>query len=299
MLGTREVPWAGLGINISDTTTIEDALRKANLDWQVKQEQIVHKDQKTGYFLNVRDADDKVLGVVGGRYQPVQNVEAFKFVEELLGEGVSFEMVGSTPNGKRVWLLAKMPDMKILGEPVDPYICLSNSHDGCGSLKVFMTPIRIACQNMINIALNKSNRYWSVRHTGSISSKLHEAERTLGLAQDYMSGLSREAEELSMIKVAPKQFELLSSKLFPITEEMGVRKENSQIMAREQLNAAWQMDDLGSIRGTGWGFINAVSDMATHKPVRNTEDAKVNAFMYHLDEPNILLRAHKLLKEAI
>lgn len=296
----RIAPWTGIGINIQGTTTVAEALEKGGLDWQINQVPLIYAGNNTGYMMNVRETDQNVLGVVGGRYKPVQNVDAFQFVEELIGEGVTFEMVGATNNAKRVWLLAKLPDANILGEPVDPYICLTNSHDGFGSLKVFMTPLRVFCQNMINIALKKSNRMWSVRHTGSINAKLHEAQRTMGLATNYMKELEIEAQSLAKIKIAPMQYEALSAQLFPITTEMSSRKEQSQLLLREQLDTAWKMDDLGSIRGTGWGFVNAVSDMVTHKePARKTENSRENAFMYHLDEPNILNNAYKLVKELV
>ena len=300
MENRRVAPWTAIGTKIEGTTTVAEALEKGRLDWQINQIPLIHAGINTGYMMNVRDIDENVLGVVGKRYKPVQNVEAFQFVEELIGEGVTFEMVGATNNAKRVWLLAKLPDTTILGEPVDPYICLTNSHDGFGSLKVFMTPLRVFCSNMINLALTNSNRMWSVRHTGSINAKLHEAQRTMGLATNYMNHLNLEAEQLVKIKIAPKQYDALSAQLFPITTDMSSRKEQSQLLLREELDKAWKMDDLGSIRNTGWGFVNAVSDMVTHKePARKTENSRENAFMYHLDEPVVLNTAYKLVKELV
>ena len=45
-----------------------------------------------GYKANVRETDNKVLGVVTDRYKVVQNFEAFAFTDALLGEGVKFEL---------------------------------------------------------------------------------------------------------------------------------------------------------------------------------------------------------------
>jgi hypothetical protein len=162
-----------------------------------------------------------------------------------------------------------------------------------------MTPVRVVCQNTLNLALNTANRMWSVRHTGSIDAKLQEAQRTLKLSSQYMQSLKSEADELYKIKIAPKNFELFSDKLFPITAEMSSRKEEAQLLLREQLKQAWNMDDLGNIRGTGWGFMNAVSDMTTHKtPARKTDNYKENSFMYVIDAPTVLDQALKLVKAA-
>lgn len=297
MFSFREKPWHGLGTIVQEAPTSKDALTLAGLDWKVRQEPIVYKEQDSGYFMNIRSTDDRVLGVVGSRYRPVQNVDAFDFVDGLVGEGVTYETAGSLNTGKRIWLLAKMPDIHILDDVVEPYMCLMNSHDASGSLKICMTPVRVVCQNTLNLALTNAKRSWNGRHTGSIDNKMAAAKETLGLAREYMSSLSASAEEMYKIKIAPKDFSVLQAALFPITEEMTARKEESQILLREQLRHAWEMDDLGNIKGTGWGFMNAVSDMSTHKPpARKTDNFQENAFMYVVDAPVILDAAMKLIK---
>lgn len=300
MFSVREKPWHGLGTIVQEAPTSADALHLAGLDWTVRQEPIIYKEQDSGYFMNIRSTDDKVLGVVGGRYKPVQNVDAFNFVDGLIGDGVTYETAGSLATGKRIWLLAKMPEVKILGDAVEPFMCLTNSHDGFGSLKVCMTPVRVVCQNTLNLALDGAKRSWNVRHTSSIDSKMDAARQTLGLANTYMKSIAQTAEDLYKIKIAPKDFEILADQLFPVTAEMSKRKEESQVLLREQLKHAWEMDDLGNIKGTGWGFMNAISDMTTHRPpARKTDNYQENAFMCVLDAPVILDQAMKLMMERV
>lgn len=301
MFSVREKPWHGLGTIVQEAPTSKDALSLAGLDWTVRQEPVVYKEQDSGYFMNIRSTDDKVLGVVGGRYKPVQNVDAFNFVDELVGEGVTYETAGSLSTGKRIWLLAKMPDIKILDDTVEPYMCLTNCHDGFGSLKVCMTPVRVVCQNTLNLALDSAKRAWNCRHTGNIDNKMSIAAETLGLARDYMKSLSQSAEDLYQIKIAHDDFINLSRQMFPITEQMSQRKADSQALLREQLQHAWDMDDLGNIRGTGWGFMNAVADMSTHKPParKSGDNYQENAFMYVIDAPTILDTAMKLMMERV
>ena len=296
MFSVREVPWHGLGTIVTDALSSEQAILEAGLNWSVNQEKLIYYDQDTGYFMNIRSTDNKVLGVVGGRYKPVQNVEAFDFMDTLLGEGVSYETAGSLASGKRIWLLAKLPEKLILGDIVEPYMVLTNSHDGFGSLKVAMTPVRVVCQNTLNLALDKAKRMWNIRHTGDIQSKLTVAQQTLGLADKYMASLESEATQLASIKIV--DFTKIRDMLFPITDEMSQRKIDSQDILRLQLTHAWEQDDLGNIKGTGYGFINAVSDMATHKPaLRTTANSKENSFMQVIDAPLLLDRAHKLIRE--
>lgn len=61
-----------------------------------------------GYKANIRDSDNKVLGVVSDRYKVVQNSEAFAFTDALLGEEVKYETAGSLQDGKKIWILTKL-----------------------------------------------------------------------------------------------------------------------------------------------------------------------------------------------
>ena len=39
------------------------------------------------------------------------------------------------------------------GEQIEPYLAFSSSHDGSGSIKICMTPVRVVCQNTLNLAI--------------------------------------------------------------------------------------------------------------------------------------------------
>ena len=200
MFYTREKPWHGLGVRVEEAPTSADALRLAGLDWEVAQEPIFTEggDAIAGYKVNVRDSDRKVLGVVSDRYKIIQNREAFAFTDTLLGSGVRYETAGSLQEGKRVWLLARLPrEYIIAGERISPYLVFSNSHDGSGAVRVALTPIRVCCNNTLNLALDTARRSWSMIHTGNISDKIQEAKDTLFMAETYMDSLGEEFERLT------------------------------------------------------------------------------------------------------
>lgn len=296
MFSVREKPWHGLGEIVNEALTAAEAIKLAGLDWSVKQVPVMHAGQDSGYKMNVRSTDERVLGVVGSRYQPVQNLEAFDFIDVLLGEGVTFETAGSLSSGKRVWLLAKMPEITILGDKVDPFMVLTNNHDNNGSLKAAMTPTRVVCQNTLTLALKNASRTWTARHTGSINGKMAEAKRTFQLANIYMESIEQEAERLALIKMAPKDFRGFNELLFPVTADMGGRKEEAQLELRGELESAYVEDDLGNIKNTAWGVINAVADMISHKkPSRKTDNFQENNFMTLVDGNELMTRAYNII----
>ena len=181
MMYVREKPWHGLGTEVSDAPSSEDALRFAGLDWNVRQENVFNARGGIikGFKANVRDSDDSVLGVVGDRYKVVQNIDAFKFTDDLIGGDVRYETAGSLRDGKQIWLLAKMPEQKIAGDVVEPYLCFTNAHDGSSGVRVCMTPVRVVCNNTLNVALATAKRTWSMRHTENVHERLNEARDCL------------------------------------------------------------------------------------------------------------------------
>lgn len=196
MFSVREKPWHGLGVVVEEAPSSEDALRLAGLDWRVVQKSLyTNSGLVDGYKANVRESDNTVLGVVTDRYKVVQNTEAFAFTDNLLGEGVKYETAGSLQGGKKVWILARLPREYIMsGERITPYLVFSNTHDGSGAVKVAITPVRVVCNNTLNLALSTANRCFSMVHTGDIKGKIDEAKQTLFMADEYMEALGNEFE---------------------------------------------------------------------------------------------------------
>ena len=299
----REVPWHGLGTQVEEAPTSADAIRLAGLDWTVEQKKIFTEDgvEIPDQFANVRSIDNMPLGIVGGRYQIVNNVEAFNFTDGLLGEGVRYETAGSLKNGKQIWLLAKLPnEYKILDDKIEPFVVFTNTHDGSGAVRVAMTPVRVVCNNTLNLALSNAKRTWSARHTGNIQMKITQAKETLNLAHEYMDCLTQEFEELYKIKLDTDKVVSLVNDLIPIEEDATERKKTSQKAIRSDIIFRYEeAPDLKVLDPTGARFIQAVADTAGHKePARLTKNYNENFFAKSIIGNELLDRAMKLVKVA-
>ena len=128
-----------------------------------------------------------VLGIVGERYRIVQNEEAFQFVDQLLGSQLHFETAGSLHGGRRVWVLATLPDyVQVGGDAVRPYVLLMNSHDGSTAVIAATTPVRVVCQNTLNWGLlSGAAAVLDPPHRTDQPPRMHEARRILELSIDY------------------------------------------------------------------------------------------------------------------
>lgn len=274
----RVKPWHGLGTCVDHAMTSEEALTLAGLDWRVEKRPIFNEEveQIPDYFANTRTSDNSILGIVGKKYTIVQNTDAFAFTDALIGEGVTYETAGSLRNGKQIWLLAKMPEASILGDKIEPYMCFTNTHDGLGSVRVCMTPIRVVCNNTLNLAFQGAQRAWSTTHRGNIQDRLHEAEQTLELASKYMFGLDEQASKFANTKVTADWVEEMLDALFPVTEADGARRKENVKRMKDEFYIAYHMPDIKKFQGTAWGVINAASDMLHNDPVRNTQNYQEN-----------------------
>lgn len=269
----RFVPWHGLGVAVDECLTSADALKVAGLDWKVDARPVFTDNgiKIPGYVANTRDSDNSVLGIVSDKYKIVQNVDAFAFTDSLIGEDCRYETAGSLRNGKSTFMLAKLPEKKILGDEFGNYVCFTNTHDGTGAVKVCMTPVRVVCNNTLNLALNTSKRIWTCKHMGRMEDKLHEAEVTLGLAEQYMDDLSVVAERLANVSLNNDEIRAIVEEMFPMNDDSPERTKANMQKAKTEFMVAYYMPDIEKFRNTAWGILNACSDFATHaSPQRNT-----------------------------
>jgi len=280
----RRSPWNKLGTTVTEAVSSAEAIHLAGLDWKVEPQSVYTENgiKVEGYSANVRNTDGRALGIVGSRYQIVQNEEAFNFTDDLIGEGVKYETAGSFKNGKSIWLLAKMPQRyDILGDEVTPYIVFINSHDGSGAVRVAMTPIRVICNNMLNMALKSAKRTWSARHTGAIEVKLQEARQTLKFADEYMKATQQTFEDLYKIKLNEFEVRQVIADIVPINEHVmnKTQIDNQEKIRADILYRFKEAPDLKDRESTGARFIQAVADTVTHiEPFRKTANWQENRF---------------------
>ena len=86
MFSAREIPWHKIGEVTEGALSSKEAIVKAGLDWTVSTRPIATFESPDiparidnlipveDFWATVRDTDDSVLGVVGNRYTPIQNL---------------------------------------------------------------------------------------------------------------------------------------------------------------------------------------------------------------------------------
>lgn len=281
MMYIGEVPWHQLGTRLNAPATAEEAIVAAGLDYGVELAAMQTNDGTpiSNRKAVVRTDTSSVLGVVGNGYVPVQNRQSFAFLDAIVADGgLRYHTAGALGKGERVWLLAKLPNhirVRNSDDLVDKFLLLSNAHDGTAALRVFFTPIRVVCQNTLNMAETRSHGQGvSILHRGDLAAKIGEAQRVLGLAQRFYDDAEARINQLA--SVYPTQLQLASyfKALYPNPPE-GV--DNTK--AVKTFDELFRLFDEGighsdpAIKGTAWAAFNAVTEFVDHvRPTRGSND---------------------------
>lgn len=300
MFSTRVKPWHGIGTIVADCPSSREAIWLAGLDWMVEQQDVRTESGAIipGYKANIRDRDQSILGVVSDRYQVVQNEDAFAFTDELLGEGVKYETAGALQGGKKTFILARLPQRYIIaGDEITPYFVIMNSHDGSCAIKAAMTPVRVVCQNTLNLAFRTAKRTWTTKHTSNIMERIDDARTTLQFAERYMGEMGKGVDELVHKRLTDKKVMEYMAEFFPVTADMTpVQQKNNLTMLNDMKRRYFDAPDLQHVGKNAYRFINAVSDFATHaEPIRRTKNYGENLFIKTVEGNPMIDRAYQMV----
>jgi len=278
MMYVGETPWHRLGTKLDQPATAAEAIKAAGLDFSVQLMPLKTEHAEIPierHFATVRMDTFQALGVVGSRYVPIQNKDAFTMFDALVGEGEAiYHTAGALGKGERIWLLAKLPDyIRVNGNDiVEKYLLLTNSHDGSEVVRVKLTPIRVVCENTLTAALQGTEQEVRIRHTSNAQVKLKEAHEILGLSNWLYTELDRIFNQMSGRKVTGKEMEDYVKAIFPEPPRVEYRSHAAKIHEKiAELSETGAGADLAN--GTLWGAYNAVTEYVDHCRLSKADDS--------------------------
>jgi len=220
-------------------------------------------------MANIRSDTREVLGVVTQDYKVVQNVEAFEFLDEVLNSDLYFETAGSIHRGKRVWVLARVPEyIEVGGDQHGIYLYVANSHDGTMSVTAAVTPVRIVCANTLGFALSRSDgsdRTFKFRHTGDLDQKFAEARQVMNLTINYSKQFKTIGDKLALSRMNSVDFLYLLNRVFPRPKDptkrvIANREKKFELISNIFTGNGPMGDTTGNIGGTRLMGLNAISE---------------------------------------
>lgn len=276
-VSVRENAWHQLGTVVPNELTAEEALRFAHLaDWNVRKEPIfiASGQEIADKFATVRnnpfeDGKVDVLGVVGKKYEPIQNEDHADLLDALVDEsGAHFETAGSLKGGRQTFITMKLPNHIQIGgvDEIETYIAALNSHDGSKAFQFIVTPVRIVCANTQAAALRNAKSRFSVRHTKKgAEGIIAQARETLDMTFKFVETFQVEAEKLIQKSMDEAKFYEIVEQLYALpsnpSDIIKTRTENNR---SDLMKLFIESPTATEIRGTAWAGYQAVTEYLDH-----------------------------------
>ena len=271
----REPAWHNLGTVFTEEKSTREMLEAAYLhDWNVRLEPVPYPAEYnviSPSYMVVRtnpfgEADD-VLSTVGQRYRVLQNEDLFYFGDALL-DGGRWETAGSIKNGRMVFGSLALDRETVLdpngvADVVKSYLLVHTSHDGSTAVQASITPVRVVCQNTLNMALSGTKQTFKMRHTQTMAGKVIAAREALSLANTYLDEFDKQAQAL----IAKE-----------ITKAKGaVKKWETKVDLLEEIYSSDTVMGAG-VAGTAWGAFNTLTERLDWFRTGRGDRAQENVF---------------------
>jgi phage/plasmid-like protein (TIGR03299 family) len=251
--------------------TAFEVICEAGIDWEVKKFPVYtivdgKKIHVPDAFATIRMSDYKALGVVGGRYEVIQNADALNWMDYIVGDGKAvYTTAGSLKGGSHVWIAAEIPSTSTSPDKPINYFISRTSHDGTTSCEVYFTPIRPVCWNTLTAGIRGRKNCMKIRHTSSAVEKMEVAKETLKTAHEYFESVDQLFDRMHEKKFTPSQLVEVVSKVFSFKTEENVvhiapTREDAILDEIHSLSLNGLGTDLPDVKGTAWGAFNAIAE---------------------------------------
>lgn len=332
--GKRERAWHMLGDDqqIFDRPMfVEEALKACHADYSVKLQPVIAlsdeivEAMESGKMIEadkllsllvpntratMRTDLNKSLGIVSDKYGIVQNIDAFRFVDMFCSGKFAdrdnipvIETCGVLGQGERVFVTAKFPQPIVLDSKrddlVEMYVVFTTSHDGTGAVRCMVTPIRVVCNNTLNLAMKNNIGRVSFRHSANVMNRLdllkeenaEFAYKSLNVYETYSNGLKECFEHLRNIKLSERDLDNIlaqvvlmpnAAKAFMETrnifnDEIKTRGRNLFLNVKECLESGVGQE--GQEKGTAMWLINGLTSYYQNEATERSQEIKFDSIM--------------------
>jgi hypothetical protein len=275
---------------LSREEIIFEVLTATGLNWSVRKETLTTESGiiLPDAFASTRSDNNGYLGVVGNKYEVMQNSELVSIAYDSGKEVFSTDLQlthpwnnsetlgsfgnmggGSLKGGSRVYVQLELPELYIGKSGIRRYITLTNAHDGTMSLGFGTSNQVICCANTFAIANKDISK---IRHTASMQQKVDEAIKSL------RNVLQFEDKQMEVFEIASgRAFEkkhiidivnaVFGDTMKKSAVDTSSRTKNQMAALSNDINTS--IDEQGE---TLWALFNAVTRYTNHSSSSRDKD---------------------------
>lgn len=259
-------------------TKAAEARAAFGLDWKVRLEpvffDVVRPVEVPATNVVVRNDNNAVLGVVGGRYEVLQN--DILDVIDAITDKAPIVRGGEFAGGKRTWLQTELCRINTPSGEAVGHGLAHTSHDGTQPLTFSLTGKVVVCQNTCNAALATAKNQWRIRHFASAVDRINAIRDAYASAPKYYKDLQEIFMAMGRKSVKTTDLQDMLKTMFPCKDEAKVSPRTEA--ARYAFLDAY-CNAPGAMPGTAWGLYQASTNYIDHKRNLRASDAEENSWL--------------------
>lgn len=316
----RQMPWNVMGKHLAPThrTNITKALKGAGMDYEVSLENVqavtesglvIPADKSRAVVRPTADGP-KVIGMVGTRFTPIQNHDAFSIAQELTGDfGAEIDGLADFRHGGASIMSLKMPASMTLHtddgqeDVTDMYLLVKNAQDGSGALSFMLTPVRVDCTNVLPFAAKSAKAVWKVSHTPNADERHSLARQAIRETLGLVAEMEVAAQAMVNTPMVDAEFAKIVAGMWAVKPDAeGKVAERRRAIQADVVALYKTSPTLDNVRGTRWGGYNALTEYLDHfRTVKgNGEKAQQIARAEgQIDGPNLRVKTNLFRQFAV
>lgn len=260
--------------NVTEARNAQECMDAAGLNYTLALEPVyiagrnkvdgipVQGQEVKGKFAVVRQDTGSPLGIVGKRYEIVQNAQVFGFFDGIVEQGLGkYKEAYSVAGGAKVNVVCDLGEFDIGGDTCRKELVLRTSHDGSCAVTGIMRVMRLVCTNGLMAMRNKTTI--KIRHTQNYHAKMAQARDTLGIAEQYYRWFSAQATKLVQTPVShATALQIIKGQIMPAPDPDNVST---------KMQNAWEGIYNRFLSGRGnhgknlWDLYNGLTEYVDHQ----------------------------------
>lgn len=300
--GGRQAAWHGLGTVFETALTAIEAMERAGLDFVIDKlplhveaggVKITLPDRYALVRRPTLDAPDyETLSVVGEDYEVIQNRDLAEILDRLT-ERWPVETVGALGKGETVFFCLFAGESEILGERYSNFFLVTDTRDGKSSFRIAFTPIRVVCQNTLNLGLKQASVNVPLAHSRGLRAGFEARIDMVAAMQQSEKMTTKAIEQLASVVLKGSEVDGLLKRIVPEPNLpkkaaiMEIARDTGNVLLMDQAQRATEVHDyyVGRAEGmrdgikaryqkfvdefprfgdTGYAVVQAVAEWADH-----------------------------------
>lgn len=284
-------PWHGSGHSLEDGESVESAIERAGLNFEVAVGPITYgfepqrEDESTAeYYERIKSGgagsptqvndyrqalyrtdDGHLLDVVGGGYVPIQNRDILQMFSEFVKQdGMRMDTLGNFSHGRKNWALVDMGEGFSVGgnDTVLGKVLFYFPHIYGQGAVYKTTSIRVVCSNTLQASLKqKSEHSFKIWHNRAFdeAQQIEAKSKLTDIRKEFLQ-LKEDAEILAKVKLSLSEAKALTAFMLGDITSKFEDQSKSVHKVFDLYTGAGRGASLPSADGTAWGLLNAVTE---------------------------------------